>query len=202
MEKLKSTSKSRINKIRKFPADSCLAFEKYGKSEDIMDYTEREISEMMLGIYKYTRTLLVDDCFLDLTKVTKTKCVLERVTYYKKPNLEDYKTNSHNSINNIRTFYVKDYFLITDEKFFGTREHKITRYLHKIGFLRQGRNEFRGLYGIANEYKTLMLGEYPKDLFHPIKRYINGLFFNDDYRISEFVLDSEIKIHNGDYTNN
>jgi len=198
MEKLKTIQKSRINKTRNFPSENGLAFEKYGKSKDFSDYTEREISEMILGIYKDSKNLLVDgDYFVDLNKVNATKCVLETVSYYKKPTLEDYKTNSHNSIANIRTFYVKNYFLITDEEINGIKEHKITRYLHKIGFLNQGRNQFRGLYSIANDYGTLLFGKYPKDLFHPIKRYINGLFFNDDYKISEFIFDSEIEIHTG-----
>lgn len=198
MEKLKTIQKSRINRVRNFPSESGLPFEKYGKSENINDYTEREISEMILGIYKDSKNLWVDgDYFVNLTKVTATKCVLETVTYFKKPTLDDYKTNYHNRIDNIRTFYVKDYFLITEEEIGGLKEHRITRYLHKIGFLNQGRNDFRGLYSIANDYGTLLFGKYPKDLFHPIKRYINGLFFNDDYKISDFIIESEIEIHTG-----
>jgi hypothetical protein len=138
MEKLKNIAKSRINKIRNSKTESGLAFKKFGKSENIKDYTEREITEMIFGIYKDTKNLLLDDCFLDLTKVTSAKCVLENVTYYKKPNMDDYKTNYHNRIDNIRTFYVKNYFLITEEKINGTKEHNITRYLHKIGFLNLG----------------------------------------------------------------
>ena len=198
MEKLKTIQKSRINRVRNYPSESGLPFEKYGKSENIKDYTEREIMEMIFGIYKDSKNLLVDgDYFVDLTKVTATKCVLETVTYFKKPTLDDYKTNYHNRIDNIRTFYIKDYFLITDEEIGGLKEHRITRYLHKIGFLNQGRNDFRGLYSIANDYRTLLFGKYPKDLFHPIKRYINGLFFNDDYKISDFIFESEIEIHTG-----
>ena len=198
MEKLKTIPKSRINRIKNFPSDSGLAFQKFGKSKNIKDYTEREISEKILGIYKDTKNLLVDgDYFVDLTKVTATKCVLETVSYYKKPTLEDYKTNFHNSIANIRTFYIKNYFLITAEEIGGTKEHKITIYLNKIGFLNQGRNQYRGLFSIANDYGTLLFGKYPKDLFHPIKRYINGLFFNDDYKISDFVFESDIEIHTG-----
>jgi hypothetical protein len=196
MEKLKTIPKSRINKIRNSQTESGLAFKKLGRSKNIIDYTEREITEMIFGIYKDTKNLLVDgDRFLDLTKVTSTKCVLENVTYYKNPTLDDYKTNYHNRINNIRTFYVKNYFLITEEEINGTKVHEITRYLYKIGFLNQGRNKFRGLYSIANNYKTLLFGKYPKDLFHPIKRYVNGLFFNNDYKVSEFTVESEIKIH-------
>ncbi|WP_272151864.1 hypothetical protein [Tenacibaculum aiptasiae] len=197
MEKLKSIPKSRINKIRKSENNGGLNFKELGKSENIEDYSDREITEMIYGIYKDSKHLLIDDLFLDLNEVSSTLCILERVSYLKKPTLDDYKTNHHNRISNIRTFYIKNYFLITGNKINGQKKHNITRYLHKIGFLNQGRNEFRGLYSISNDYKTMLNGKYPKDLFHPIKRYINGLFFNNDYKISDFKVKSEIKIHTG-----
>ncbi|UTW66571.1 hypothetical protein KFE94_00225 [bacterium SCSIO 12643] len=191
-------SKTQINQIKNKPNESGLVFDKYGKSQNINDYSDREISEMALGIYKYSKNILVDgDYFVDLNKVINTKCQLEEVTYYKKPTLEDFKTNAHNSIGNIRTFYIKDYFLITEDEIFGLKEHRITKYLFKIGFLKNGRNKFRGLYSISNDYKTLILEKYPKDLFHPIKKYINGLFFLDEYYISNFVVESKINIHKG-----
>ena len=38
-------------------------------------------------------------------------------------------------------------------------------------------------------------GYFPKDLYHPIKRKINGLFFDDDYRINDFkVISPKIRI--------
>lgn len=89
MEELKKIQKSKINRVVNFPTESGLAFEKYGKSLNIKDYSEREISEMIFGIYKDTKNLLVDgDYFVDLTKVTATKCVLETVTYFKKTKFE------------------------------------------------------------------------------------------------------------------
>jgi len=194
MEKIKTIPSARINKIKNNPETAGLAFRQYGKSEDIKDYSDREISEMILGIYKDSRYLLVEDYFVDLNKVISSKCILERVTYYKKPSLDDYRYNYHNHITNIRTFYIKDYFLITNEEICGKREHRITGYLHRIGFLNQGRGDFRGLYSVANIYGTMLFGKYPKDLFHPVKRYINGMFFQDDYRISEFVFESTIQI--------
>lgn len=198
MEKLKPIKKSRIDRIKYSPSKSGLAYKDYGRSENILDYSDREISEMIYGIYKDSKNLLVDDdYFVDLTKVTATKCILGTVTYFKKPNTNDYKTNNHNQIDNIRTFYIKDYFLITDQYIFGNKEHRITRYLHKIGCLKQGRNRFKDFYRVSPYHRTLLYGKYPKDLYHPIKRYINGLFFNDDYRIREFIFESELIIHSG-----
>ena len=38
-------------------------------------------------------------------------------------------------------------------------------------------------------------GKFPKDLYIPIKTHINQLFFRDDYRIDDFVVESEIKFN-------
>lgn len=60
MEKLRQIPKYRINKIRKAPEQNGLIFRSHGKSSDINDYTDREIIEMLYGIYKYRKFLLVD----------------------------------------------------------------------------------------------------------------------------------------------
>ena len=57
MKKIKSIEKSRINKIYKYPESSGLAFKIYGKSQNINDYSEMEINEMILGIYKKKKFL-------------------------------------------------------------------------------------------------------------------------------------------------
>jgi hypothetical protein len=198
MDLLKQKPKALINKVRRNPTESGLKLKEYGKSIDIYDYSENEISEMLFGVYKHSNMLLVDDdYFIDMKNVIQAVCVLENVTYKKKPTLEDFKTNAHNSINNIRTFYVKDYFLITKDKFHEATKHKISRFLCKQGVINEGRNEFRGLYSNRNAYETLQSFDgkkYPKDLFHPIKFYINGLFFVNQYHISAFIVESKIKI--------
>lgn len=195
MEKIKTINKTKLNKILKNPDASGLAYKKYGKSENIKDYSEREISEMVLGIYSHKKYLLVDgDYFVNLNEVKATECILEDVTYDKKPTLETFKDNTCNAISNIRTFYIKDYFLITEDSNGETTKHKITKYLYKIGFLNSGRGKYNGLYSIANDYATIQQGLFPKDLYHPIKRYINGLFFSDDYRVSDFTVISSLKI--------
>lgn len=201
MEIKKKLSQSIINKIRNSPTTCGLAFEYYGKSSNIKDYSDKEITEMKYGIYKDTKMLLVDgDYFIDLMNVVESICTLKTVTYYKNPTLEDYKTNAHNTIDNIRTFYVKDYFLITKDPVNGIAKHRITRFLHKLGVIKNGRTQFRGLFSISNDHKTLQAFNHvdvPKDLFLPIKFYINGLFFNDDYYISNFQVQTEIKIEKG-----
>ena len=200
MSLLKNKPITEINKTRRNPNSSGIRFEEFGKSKNIFDYSEEEISEMLFGIYTHKRMLLVDgDYFIEMENVFQVICELANVTYEKKPNLEDLKTNNHNTINNIRTFYVKNYYLITKDKFGGKTKHKITIFLVKIGVIRNGRNQFRGLYSNRNAYKTIQSyngKKYPKDLYHPIKFYINGLFFGDQYKIDNFIVESEIKIEN------
>lgn len=193
MDKIKSLSKYQLNKILKNP-DSCnLAYKKYGKSDTINDYSDSEINEMAVGVYSDTKFLLSDDVFINMQEVIKSKCILIDVSYYQKPTLQSIKDNSCHYISNIRTFYIQDYFLITqnDKE---VLEFPITQYLHKVGALRKGSGKYCKLFSIANDYKSLLNGQYPKDLFYPIKNYINRVFFNDDYRISEFELISDFHI--------
>jgi hypothetical protein len=63
--------------------------------------------------------------------------------------------------------------------------------------IRKGSNNFRELYGIANVSISLQKfdkGLFPKDLFYPIKQFINIEFFNDDYKIKDFYVKSSINI--------
>jgi hypothetical protein len=198
MSRLKTKPTAIINKTRNNPRG--LKYIEFGKSKNIYDYNEEEISQMLFGVYTHKGMLLVDgDYFINVNSVTQAICELEDLTFIKKPNLEDLKTNNHSFIQNIRTFYVKNYYLITNEEFAGLKKHKISIYLLKIGFLKQGRNNFRGLFSVSNDYKTVQSfngKKYPKDLFHPIKNYINGLFFVDDYKIVNFIIESKLKIEN------
>ncbi|MBA5630339.1 hypothetical protein [Moheibacter lacus] len=193
METIKKVRKELIDKVYK-NRGSFLALEKFGRSKNISDYSEEEINEMILGIYRHKMMLLVDgDYFIDMNKVIRAECELVDVSYLKKLSLEDYKNNLHNSLSNIRTFYVKDYFLVTDHPEKGIEKHKITRFLSKVGFLKKGRGKNSTSFSIANTYDKLLFGEYPKDLYHPIKHYINGLFFNDDYYITDFEINSSFE---------
>ena len=194
MEKLKKIPQYRINKIRRNPEQSGLNFKLHGKSADIDDYTDREIIEMLYGIFKYRKFLLVDgDYFINLEDVVKSECILADVSYVRKPTLNDLRNNSHNTIDNISQFYVEDYFLITKNPTGGLTRHKITRYLNKIGCLPKGRGRNLRFYTISNDYQLIQKG-YPEDLFHPIKKYVNGLFFKDDYKIHHFEVISNIQI--------
>lgn len=198
MEQIRKIPQQVINKVRNSPQTSGLAFEKYGKHSDINKYSDREITEMLYGIYTDSKTILVDgDYFVNLNEVVEIVCVLDKATYYKRPTAEDFKTNAHNIIRNIRTFYVKDYFLVTSNPVAGQTRHKITNHLSKIGAIQPGRNEFSGLFSKRNHYQTLQhfkQGLFPKDLYHPIKRHINGQFFNDDYRLSDFKVETDFVV--------
>lgn len=161
---LKRVRKEIINKIRRNPEKSGLRYKDYGKSIDFAEYSDEEIEEMFYGVYKDTKHLLVDgDYFINLNDVIQTGCTLEEVTYYKNPTKEDLKDNSHNTIQNIRTFYIKDYFLITQDKVNGTDKHKITRYLWKTGAINAGRSRFPNY--IALETIIGLYKDLKKDYF-------------------------------------
>lgn len=186
-----------IRKVRSNPDNSGLRYKEYGKSDNISDYSDIEIGEMLAGIYKEKRMLLVDgDYFINMEDVNSVVCKLESATYFRKPTLSDYRTNDHNYIKNIRTFYVRDYLLVTrvGEQI---AEHRITKFLVKVKAINPGRGQFSGLYSVSNRYQTVQAfkhGKFPKDLFHPIKFYINEPFFSDQYHISDFAVDGPIRI--------
>lgn len=131
---------------------------------------------------------------IDLRDVHQAICYLEDVAYLRNPDRTDLATNRHNSIKNIKTFYVKDYVLIMKD---GSK-HKVTDYIfNKTSIITRGRGRYTGLYAIKNIYKSLQpfYNEYqPKDLFHAIKFYINGTYTHDDYFIDNFKVESNIRI--------
>ncbi|MGE8426232.1 MAG: hypothetical protein ACN6O7_00075 [Sphingobacterium sp.] len=191
MEKIKTFQQHELNRIRKNWSDSGLAFEKLGRSSNIADYSDREINEMLLGVYKDSKHLMVDEgYFIDLSQAHKASCILVDVSYSRriKP-----APNSILSLQDIRNFYIEDYFIETEEAFSNKNKHKITGYLKKIGGISLGKGQYNYLYSIPNDFKTFF-GDTPADLFYPIQRYINGLFFDDDYRISDFEVISKIVI--------
>ncbi|MBL7813887.1 MAG: hypothetical protein JNL70_02690 [Saprospiraceae bacterium] len=198
--RIKSIPKSLINQVRSEPEKSGLQFRKFGKSYEIKDYSDSEIAEMIVGIYKEHKMLLTDNqYFIDLKEVKGFICVLKKVSYVKAQTEENIKEKLHNSIKNIRTFYIQDYFAITDKLIEGNKRHKITEYFYKVGAINKGRNENNNLFTTANDYQTLQVfeqGDYPKDLFHPIKQKINDLYFNDDYAISDFKVECDFVISN------
>lgn len=158
-----------------------------------------EIDKMYYTIYVATGCILVDgDYFINMKDVIQTGCILEAVTYHQKPTQEEQTEISCDTIHNIKTFYVKDYFLITKSKENEIEKHPITNFLYNIDAIQAGRGRFVGLYSIESSFESMQIfkeGYFPKDLYHPIKRQINGLFFDDDYRINDFkVISPKIKI--------
>jgi hypothetical protein len=126
MEKIKTFQQHELNRIRKNWSDSGLAFEKLGRSSNIADYSDREINEMLLGVYKDSKHLMVDEgYFIDLTQARKASCILVDVSYSRriKP-----APNSVLSLQDIRNFYIEDYFIETEEAFSNRYKHKITGY--------------------------------------------------------------------------
>ncbi|WP_104381878.1 hypothetical protein [Sphingobacterium sp. HMA12] len=191
MEKIRTFQQYELNKIRKNVKDSGLQFEKFGRSSNIMDYSDREINEMILGIYKDSKHLLVDgDYFIDVSTVQKASCILTDISYSRR--IKPDKT-SPIKLKDIRNFYIEDYFVETSEKFSNSYQHRITGYLKKIGGISLGKGKYSQSYSIPNDFKTFYNG-IPLDLFYPIQHYINGLFFADDYHVATFEVASNLTI--------
>lgn len=190
---LKLARPSVIKSVYKNPENWGLRYKEYGKSENIKDYSEEEVSEMLKGVYSKSGYLLVDgDYFINVKDVIQAGCTWETVTSDVKLDL-----SQPIPINKIRTFYVKDYYLITRNDVNGTNKHFINSYLSKIKVIHSGRGRFRGLYSISRGHESVQSfghGYVPKDLFHPIKFYFNGVFFDDQYRIDDFVVNSELQV--------
>lgn len=161
---------------------------KFGMSDNPADYSENELLEIINGIYRNKKKLLVGgDYFIDVDDITSAECDLDRVTYKKgELSSKDYNDGYHKKISNINTFHVKDYYVTTKSKYGGQHKHDITKILFKAGLLKKSRGKFPRYYSIKNDYETIQNGKYPKDLYHPIKRFINGFFFENDYKVSEF----------------
>lgn len=190
--------KNLIQKVRHNPARSGLLHSIYGKSPNIDEYSDNEIADMLQGAYTHSNSLLVDgDYILDLNSVHKAICVLEQITCFVKPTEREYRKSSQIKISNIRTFYISDYFLVSMREMHGETKHKITKYLWKVGAINKGKNNYKDLFSVRNHYKTLQdfnAGLYPKDLYHPIKMFINHKFFHDDYWIRDFDVESPLKV--------
>ena len=182
-----------IRSVYEHPEKWLLKYKEYGKSDNIKDYSREEVTEMLYGAYPHKGYLLVDgDYFINVKDVIQAGCTLKDVTVDRKSDL------FHSTpINRIRTLYVENYYLITNDCVNGVNKHSINSYLSKVKAIHHGRGRFHRLYSISNTYKSDLSfsnGDVPKDLFHPIKIYFNGVFFDDQYRVDNFSVDTDLKI--------
>lgn len=165
-----------------------------GKSTNVYDYSDREIQEMHIGIHKDIRHLMVDgNYFIGVDEIISAGCELAGVTYARKL-FENNWENSNQMVQNIKTFYVKSYYVVTKEEVEGKLRHEITTYLHshKESVLRKGRGRFANSYGIKNDgegTKYFRSGDLPEMLFYPIKTAINKEFFGNHFAIDNFIVE-------------
>ncbi len=145
---------------------------------------------MFHGAYANFAKLKVDEkYFIDIKSAFKIICELEKVFLIDK--------HYSISIENIRTFYIKDYYLITRDKFNGNTKHKILDFLVSCGHINKGRLKNKDLYSTQNSYKSYQYYngiKTSKDLFHPIKLGINDTFLSNQFAIDNFELQSNIII--------
>lgn len=166
----------------------------FGMSDKSSDYTEQELLEIINGIYKTKKKLLVGgDYFIDVNDIISAECELVKVTYKKgKLSSKDYQDGYDKKIRNVNTFHVSDYYVITKNPHSGNYKHDITKILSKYGFLKKSRGKFPRAFSIKNDFPSLVNDEYPRDLFHPIKKFINGFFFEDDHHITDFKITGNV----------
>lgn len=168
-----------------------------GKEHDPEMLTDQEITEMSYGFFKDKKAILTGDYFIDMNKVVGAFCTLHDVSYFKTPTRLDYKTDNHCTIGNIRTFYLRDFILITEEPINNQIYHRITNNLLSAGAILKGNASHRDLSRVFNKNKTLQnfhRGYAPTDLFAPIKLYINDFFFEDSYKVDDFFIETSIQI--------
>jgi len=165
---------------------------RFSHEDKVYKLSKQNISEMLVGAYRNFRQLKVDeDYFINVNSVYKTICELVKVS------LVDKKKPI--SIENIRTFYIKNYYLVTKEEFNGKTHHKISEFLVSTGHINRGRLENKDLYSTKNTYKVYQYYngiKIPKDLFHPIRLGINDTFFSDHFFIDNLEVKTNIKIVN------
>ena len=179
-----------INKIknaRKNPEKYGLEYKRYGEFDDIEKYSNEDIFLMLIGAYVKRGFLRVDgNYFINVKNVVSSGCTLIDVEFNKKKHL-------FQSPLNIKAYYLKDYYLITKESINGNTKHTINSFLAGTNVISLNRTRFKGLYGLKNNddiLKTFTNGTYPKLLFHPIKAYFNRIFWENDYEISDFIVDN------------
>lgn len=189
--KIKLIDKQLINKIKYKKEDNKLLFGLFGKYDSVSQYTDEEISEMYYGIYKDRKILVSDDGeIVEMNKISSGCCKLSGITYI---DSKDRKSNMNINISQVKAFKIEDYFLEESDIIGNIHQYKISELLSKLGALKKMKSEFGNYYCIQNSYKELQSFNkclIPKDLYQPIKLYINGLFFNDHYYIDNFRIES------------
>ena len=191
-EYLMSKQPNVITKVYNHPENYGLRYKEYGHSENIKDYSTREISQMLKGVYLHKNHLLVDgDYFIDVNDVIQAGCTLKSVTSYLRLDL-----SKPIPAKSVRTFYMENYYLITRNKINGTNKHSINSFLIKMKALRPGHGNFRGLYALTNYYKFRPFKQepFPKNLSYPISLFFKDLFFKNQDKKTDFIVDSQLTI--------
>jgi len=123
--------------------------------------------------------------FIPVDNVIKIQCALSDVTFLKGNQKINDIQHLNELISSIRTFYIKDFFLITENKVNESNQHRITDYFYKMGAYNRARGKNSSFYNIPNDTK-LLFKNYPIDLYHPIKRYIGEIFYRDGQNVFDF----------------
>lgn len=172
-----------------------LGLEKLGIPVRVTEYNVEEIYNGVIYEHGFLRSDSGE--WINLNHATATGCELVAVTLIRGNNPKQYATKELTFINNINKFYVRNYFVeIKGPKDSTTRRYGIMNYLKHVEYMRKGTGKYKGLFGIKNDYamvQSFKSGRVPKDVFAPVKFEVNGRFFEDEYKIRDFILLSKIK---------
>jgi len=160
---------------------------------DYINQISKEDLNTNISLYTKQESLLVDgNYFINVKDVIQTGCTLETIDSTKKID-----PTQPIIVTDIKTYFFKDYYVITKDSTNRTIKHTINSYLTKKKVLHLNKTRFSGLYGLKNndtQFINFTNGIFPKILFHPIKFYFNRIFFYDQYYISDFIVDTNLRI--------
>lgn len=191
--KIQLINKSLINKIRDVGGKDILLFEiseKYDfESDSYEKYDDQEISLMYYGAYVDRKLLISDEGkIININKVKSIYCDIAEIKSIKNVDIDD-KFNIINILD-VKSFYINSYIIEEIDWNGNIIQHNISRFLANIGAIKKDPKSMK-YYIIQNNSRELQQFNnilLPKDIFFPIKFYINGLFYNDHYYFSDFKI--------------
>jgi hypothetical protein len=186
-----------IKRLRKEVEESGL-YKIFGKDENIGMYSDAEIKEMYVGIYRHKKVLITElNEILYLKKLLTITCELADVSYYKSNSGKLQLPENHYYLDNINTYKIKEYFATVASENGNTKEIKLAEYFRTLGLLNKNEKAEPNPYFIRNSSnKMLSFGkvDIPECLFDPIRIGINQTFYQNDSEIKNIILKSKLII--------
>ena len=199
----KPLPKSRLADLRKDPSWDIPFYKELGRTPDIHEYTDQEITEMYKGAVRHSGMLLTGgDYLIRLEDVKRAVCVIQSVKFHEKPTVKEAGMPWLFQAGNIRSYYIHNYFLYTKKPVSHFNRHSIGSFLAKYGVLGRAKGMTSHLYWLRNDNPSLEIfkaGPAPAALYEPINLAINRFFFNQDRFIDDFSVEIDDDIYAARY---